>query len=207
MRTKKDIQMLLESGLSSAFVAKLNDTQIKSLVNRFSKNVIEEQSIPQNTTVVTKPAQPSYQVNPNSKTMVNGVEVDTTGGKTVVTPLKEKNEMTEKFESKAQQGFFWAKCNTSKGVKKKKWCELAKEFSDKTTKKDYEKMPDHVTEGFYDLFKKKTPNQISDFMPICQNTEVLIIKEPKNFIVNYLRRKKKKPMKNTKNFWRIVLLK
>ncbi len=83
MRTKKDIQMLLESGLSSAFVAKLNDTQIKSLVNRFSKNVIEEQSIPQNTTVVTKPAQPSYQVNPNSKTMVNGVEVDTTGGKTV----------------------------------------------------------------------------------------------------------------------------
>ena len=163
MRTKKDIQMLLESGLSSAFVAKLNDTQIKSLVNRFRKNMIEEQTnVPQNTTPIQKPAPTSYMVKPGSKTMVNGVEVDTTGGKTVVTPLKETGEMTEKFESKAQQGFFWAKCNTSKGVKKKKWCELAKEFSDKTTKKDYEKMPDHVTEGFYDLFKKKTPNQISD---------------------------------------------
>ena len=49
MRTKKDIQMLLESGLSSAFVAKLNDSQMKSLVDRFKNNVIEEQSIPQNT--------------------------------------------------------------------------------------------------------------------------------------------------------------
>ena len=33
-----------------------------------------------------------------------------------------ESEIKEKFESKAQQGFFWAKCNTSKGVKKKKWC-------------------------------------------------------------------------------------
>jgi hypothetical protein len=142
MRTKKDIQMLLESGLSSAFVAKLNDSQMKSLVDRFKNNVIEEQSIPQNTTVVSKPMQQSYQVNPNSKTMVNGVEVDTTGGKTVVTPLKETGEMSEKFESKAQQGFFWAKCNTSKGVKKKKWCELAREFSDSTSKKQYKTMPE-----------------------------------------------------------------
>jgi hypothetical protein len=176
MRTKKDIQMLLESGLSSAFVAKLNDSQMKSLIDRFSKNVIEEQSIPQNTTVVSKPAPPSYQVNPNSKTMVNGVEVDTTGGKTVVTPLKETGEMSEKFESKAQQGFFWAKCNTSKGVKKKKWCELAREFSDKTTKKDYENMPDQVSEGFYDLFRKKIPNQINDSK---------LKSEFKNFIVKY----------------------
>ena len=38
MRTKKDIQMLLESGLSSAFVANLNDTQIKSLVERFGRD-------------------------------------------------------------------------------------------------------------------------------------------------------------------------
>jgi len=63
-----------------------------------------------------------------------------------VTPNKDggltvTREIGEKFESKAQQGFFWAKCNTSKGVKKKKWCELAKEFSDETTKSDYKKMP------------------------------------------------------------------
>lgn len=242
MRTKKDIQMLLESGLSSAFVANLNDTQIKSLVERFGrdkkitviknselkdkvKNFIktyskikdiekniddwsdeklanqmknyakhanrteankkaddlykqiekslkdgkkeetkEQSTVPQNTTPVTT-SSTKYIVKPNSKTMVNNLEIDTTGGKTVVTPLKELGEeetldvvndpdatadgmpttegvIREKFESKAQQGFFWAKCNTSKGVKKKKWCELAREFSDSTSKKQYKTMPE-----------------------------------------------------------------
>jgi hypothetical protein len=77
-------------------------------------------------------------IEPGTKTVaVSGTQ---TPGKTTLTPMKE-GEVTERFESKAQQGFFWAKCNTSKGVKKKKWCELAKEFSDETTKSDYEKMP------------------------------------------------------------------
>ena len=58
------------------------------------------------------------------------------------TGLKKEGEVTEKFESKAQQGFFWAKCNTSKGVKKKKWCEMAREFSDSTSKKQYKDMPE-----------------------------------------------------------------
>jgi hypothetical protein len=242
MRTKKDIQMLLESGLSSAFVANLNDTQMKSLVERFGrdkkitviknselkdkvkhfiktyskikdieKNIDdwsdeklanqmknyakhanrteankkaddlykqiekslkdgkreetkEQSTTPQNTTPVTT-SSTSYIVKPNSKTMINGIEVDTTGGKTSITPLKELGEeetldvvndpdatsdgmpttegvIREKFESKAQQGFFWAKCNTSKGVKKKKWCELAREFSDSTSKKQYKTMPE-----------------------------------------------------------------
>ena len=81
--------------------------------------------------------------NPNvnkefSVTKNNQIAV-TTGN---VPNLAESGEVAEKFESKAQQGFFWAKCNTSKGVKKKKWCELAKEFSDETTKSDYKKMPE-----------------------------------------------------------------
>jgi hypothetical protein len=199
MRTKKDIQMLLESGLSSAFVAKLNDSQMKSLVERFKKeSIVEQGTVPQNTTPVTT-SSTKYIVKPNSKTMINGIEIDTTGGKTTATPITElgedvtldvvndpdatadgmpttEGEMSEKFESKAQQGFFWAKCNTSKGVKKKKWCELAREFSDKTTKKDYENMPDQVSEGFYDLFRKKTPNQIGDSK---------LKNEFKNFIVKY----------------------
>jgi hypothetical protein len=61
-----------------------------------------------------------------------------------------KNEVTEKFQSKDQQGLFWARCNKCKN-KNCKWCSLAKEFSSKTTKKDYETMPqnkDEVTEKF-----------------------------------------------------------
>jgi len=52
-----------------------------------------------------------------------------------------EGELREKFESKAQQNFFWGKCHTTKGVQKQKWCQLAREFSNDTTKKDYKKMP------------------------------------------------------------------
>jgi hypothetical protein len=40
--------------------------------------------------------------------------------------LATEGVIKEKFESKSQQRFFWAKCNTSKGFKKKKWCVLAR---------------------------------------------------------------------------------
>lgn len=56
-----------------------------------------------------------------------------------------KQVIEEKFASKAQQRFFYAKANekgTSK-KEKKKWGKWAKEFSDKT---DYEKIPDKVDE-------------------------------------------------------------
>ena len=137
MKTKDQIKVLLENGIRANTISKMNETQIKVLVNRF---VVSEQTAPQNTTpqatTTTK-----YVVNPNSKTMVNGVEIDTTGGKTTATPMQE-TELSEKFESKAQQGLFWAKCKNSSGKTKEKWCKMAKEFSDSTTKKQYEKMPE-----------------------------------------------------------------
>lgn len=86
-----------------------------------------------------------------------------------------ESTISEKFESKAQQGLFWARCEECSN-KNCKWCKMAKEFSDKTTKKDYENMPDQVSEGFYDLFRKKTPNQIDDSK---------LKNEFKNFIVKY----------------------
>lgn len=52
------------------------------------------------------------------------------------------SEMKEKFESKSQQKYFWAKCNRSKGKEKEKWCKMADEFSKSTSKKQYEKMPE-----------------------------------------------------------------
>jgi hypothetical protein len=50
-------------------------------------------------------------------------------------------EVTEKFESKSQQRLFWAQCKNAKSPKaKKKWCNWAKEFSDKT--EDFNKLPE-----------------------------------------------------------------
>jgi hypothetical protein len=156
MRTKKDIQMLLESGLSSAFVTKLNDNQIKSLVERFIKSKIEE------TTMVSKDDASTQQKLQSEKKPYE---------------VYEKNEMTEKFESKAQQGFFWAKCNTSKGVKKKKWCELAKEFSDSTSKKQYKTMPDKkekTNENFEKLLEDRIVEMIeSRIQPKMTKADIL----------------------------------
>ena len=52
----------------------------------------------------------------------------------------------EKFASKAQQRFFYAKANEKGSSKKekKKWSKLATEFSDKT---NYDKIPDKVKES------------------------------------------------------------
>ena len=52
-----------------------------------------------------------------------------------------ESEINEKFESKTQQGLFWARCNKCSS-KNCKWCKMAKEFSDSTSKKQYKKMPE-----------------------------------------------------------------
>jgi hypothetical protein len=76
-----------------------------------------------------------------------------------------ESTINEKFESKAQQNFFWAKCNTSRGVKKKKWCELAREFSDSTSKKDYKKMPEKLhPEKTVNYKKEKTNENLEKFL-------------------------------------------
>jgi hypothetical protein len=83
-------------------------------------------------------------------TMTKNNQVAVTTGNV---PNLEEDVVSERFESKAQQGFFWAKCNTSKGVKKKKWCEMAREFSDDTSKKQYKKMPEKKeTDENYEKF-------------------------------------------------------
>jgi hypothetical protein len=81
----------------------------------------------------------------------------------------------EKFESQAQQNFFWAKCNTSKGVKKKKWCELAREFQDSTSKKQSENMPEKKHPEKTVKYKKKETNEnLQDFI---ENTIVEMLEK------------------------------
>ena len=81
----------------------------------------------------------------------------------------------EKFESKSQQNFFWAKCNTSKGVKKKKWCEMAREFSDSTSKKQYKTMPEKKHPEKTVKYKKKETNEnLQDFI---ENTIVEMLEK------------------------------
>ncbi len=183
MRTKKDIQMLLESGLSSAFVANLSDSQMKSLVERFAKDKKEETKEAVQTTQQSgykTTITPGTQANLN----VNGtdISIDPSKGITMMSTTKpvgtgevKEVEVNEKFESKAQQGFFWAKCNTSKGVKKKKWCELAREFQDSTSKKQSENMPEKKHPEKTVKYKKKETNEnLQDFI---ENTIVEMLEK------------------------------
>ena len=156
MRTKKDIQFLLESGLSSSFLSKLNDSQTKSLVERFNKKETNEVTMVSSTDSAT---QSKLQSEKKPYEVYEKTEMDEDSTFNIVKdPAASEDgmettesELKEKFESQSQQNFFWAKCNTSKGVKKNKWCELAREFSDSTSKKQYKTTP-----------KKKNPEKMDE---------------------------------------------
>jgi len=75
-----------------------------------------------------------------------------------------ESEISEKFESKAQQGLFWARCNKCSS-KNCKWCKMAKEFSDSTTKKEYKNMPEKKHPEKTVKYKKgKTNENLQDFL-------------------------------------------
>lgn len=89
-----------------------------------------------------------------------------------------ESEINEKFESKAQQGLFWARCNKCSD-KKCKWCKMAKEFSDSTSKKQYKNMPEKKHPEKTIKYKKKKTNE--EIQKIWEN-EILemLEKEKKN---------------------------
>lgn len=75
-----------------------------------------------------------------------------------------ESEINEKFESKAQQGLFWARCNKCSS-KNCKWCKMAKEFSDSTSKKQYKKMPEKKhPEKTVKTKKEKTNENFQKFL-------------------------------------------
>ena len=97
MKQDKKILSLIKSGLSSATLSELTEGQINSLYSRLLKEKLEtkEQSTsPQNTTVTNKTVT-QYTVKPGAKTMINGMEIDTSGGQTTVTPIKETDDTEE----------------------------------------------------------------------------------------------------------------
>jgi hypothetical protein len=132
MKTKNPITVLLENGIHFSTLTNMSENQIKVLAERFKKEESKESTKQVVTNITFDPNNPTDQKELASK----GVHIDPATKKISMT-----GEMTEKFESKAQQGLFWARCNNSKGKEKKKWCDMAREFSDETTKKDYKKNP------------------------------------------------------------------
>ena len=74
-----------------------------------------------------------------------------------------ESEINEKFQSKSQQGLFWARCNKCSS-KDCKWCKMAKEFSDSTSKKDYKKMPKKKNPETNESLQKFLEKKISEMV-------------------------------------------
>ena len=162
MKTNNHTLTLLENGIHFSTLTNMSERQIRVLAERFKKEETKED--------IQKVTTTSYLGN---KTDLKGTLPIPPGTKSVeLLPTKDPNkfelkptsegEMTEKFESKAQQGLFWARCNNSKGKEKKEWCNRANKFSDETTKKDYKKMPEKKNPEKTVEYKKKVQKESNE---------------------------------------------
>jgi hypothetical protein len=190
MNHNTKIQKLKSEGLSPNLLNTLTESQITSLFNRLLESKKKEQKEATSystTTTVYNPATDKAQIDAavNDPTKKKQITV-TKDNKIAVTQgnvpgLSEKKEIGEKFESKSQQGLFWARCNKCK-TDDCKWCKMAKEFSKSTSKKQYKSMPDkkhpektvkykkkETKEGYMDNVGKKVTDtyakKLSSFTP------------------------------------------
>lgn len=153
MKTNNHTLTLLENGIHFSTLTNMSERQIRVLAERFKKEETKESTKQVVTNITFDPNNPTDQKELASK----GVHVDPATKKISMT-----GEMTEKFESKAQQGLFWARCNNSKGKEKKEWCNRANKFSDETTKKDYKKMPEKKNPEKTVEYKKKVQKESNE---------------------------------------------
>ncbi len=155
MNLNKKIGVLLDNGFEPKFISSLNENKINFLFEKISKREeTKEQAASTNVQKVNIPATTAYKIPAGGEVDINNVKVTNQGGVATVTPtsgkpVTETEEIDEKFESKAQQGLFWARCNKCK-TDDCKWCKMAKEFSKSTSEKQYKTMP---------KYKKKETNE------------------------------------------------
>jgi hypothetical protein len=146
MNTNQKKLKLVKEGIKTSTLNKMTDSQVDVLFSKLQEQIVQPQKI---TKTITQTVLP-----PGSETTVGNVSVANKGGKTTVTPVNETNdsEIDEKFESKKQQKYFFAKCGDGKTKEQKKWCKMADEFTKKT---NFAKLPEK---------KKETNENYSDMV-------------------------------------------
>jgi hypothetical protein len=195
MKTNEKKLKLISHGLSSPLVNSLNENQINALYERLSeaKKETKEQvtQLPPKPSYkigdkggALPPSEKGYAIKKNTDSSVTATpmeeEIDNTETEDIALAVSEKDpqlglamseDLKEKFESKKQQKYFFAKCGDGKTKEQKKWCKMADEFSKSTSKKQYEKMPEkkETKEGYLDMvgkgMNKSMQNKIADIRP------------------------------------------
>jgi len=153
---------LVKEGIKASTLNKMTDSQVDVLFSKLQEQVttttqqVKTVTVPQNIAKTTG----ADIGNVNVKTDANG--------NVVATEMKE-NELDEKFESKKQQKYFFAKCGDGKTKEQKKWCKMAEEFGKKT---NFAKLPEkkkETKEGYDDMIKsaytKVMANKLGQMTP------------------------------------------
>jgi len=219
MKSNKKIIFLMENGLSINTISKMSDNQVKVLVEKFKKETKEQTQVVTQVFDSSKPDQKAkLNQMLKDPTKLQGQNIEVKEDETVDRYLNpnefggnlpvnnnnpqdygsddpdgkndgmDESEIKEKFQSKSQQGLFWARCNKCSD-KKCKWCKMAKEFSDSTSKKDYKKMPEKkspekTNEGSQKYWENKILEMLEEEKKRRKKTpkkesETMILRKPK----------------------------
>jgi len=164
----RKILQLINHGFSGSLLSDLNEGQINALHSRLSEQV------------TPLPAKPSYKVGdkggalpPSDKGYA--IKKNPSDNSVTATPMEEDStldvvndpdasddgmgmfedkELQEKFESKKQQKYFFAKCGDGKTKEQKKWCKMAEEFTEKTNFKKLPEKKKETKESYMDMVGK-----------------------------------------------------
>jgi len=163
MNTNQKKLKLIGHGLKASTLNKLTEGQVDSLFSKLQEQVttttkqIKTITVPQNIAKTTG----ADIGNVNVKTDANGNVIATEmkenelGEDDTLNVVQdpdatedgmgmfEEKEIDEKFESKKQQKYFFAKCGDGKTKEQKKWCKMADEFAKKT---NFAKLPEKKKE-------------------------------------------------------------
>jgi len=157
MNLNKKIGVLLDNGFKPEFISSLNESKINFLFEKMSKRKENKEA----TTTTKTEKVTTYTPDELTKMKQQNTGVNVTNGEVTPTPQgglvvkqQAEGEIKEKFESKAQQGLFWARCNKCK-TDECKWCKMANEFSKSTSKKQYKTMPEKKHPEKTVKYKKK----------------------------------------------------
>jgi hypothetical protein len=169
MNIEKKILRLLEHGFNTSTLADLKPKQIEALYNRLDESKKENKEavmvsktnkaeidklkqtgstfeVYEGDDAFEKDAEQDYtsQEGPHDAGDMapDGMDDDSDNDRTMM--AQTESEVKEKFESKKQQKYFFAKCGDGKTKEQKKWCKMAKEFADST--KNFSKLPEKKDE-------------------------------------------------------------
>ena len=176
MNTNQKKLKLIGHGLKPSTLENLTESQVNLLFGKLveSKKDTKESVTKTSTTTTFDPAVDADRKAAQDLMSKKGVPMSIDPATKKLTVVSEKDEtvegeVDEKFESKKQQKYFFAKCGDGKTKEQKKWCKMADEFSKDT---NFAKLPEKKTEtkeGYLDMVQnahtKIMSNKVGQVQP------------------------------------------